>query len=82
MPYAPRDPGDTLTVKEASRILGISAQTLVSATKAGKVPFFTTPSGHRRFARSDIEALRHSHTATVVAEERAEYTVTKEASEE
>ena len=42
---------------EASRLLGIAPGTLRRWADAGRIPVFTTPGGHRRFARSTLSAL-------------------------
>lgn len=46
-----------LGVHDASAMLGVSPATLRRWSAAGKVAAFTTPGGHRRFARSMIEQL-------------------------
>jgi excisionase family DNA binding protein len=46
-----------LSLGEASRVLGITAATLRRWADHGDVPAFVTPGGHRRFARSAIEAM-------------------------
>ena len=62
------DPGDTipdeapkgddwLGLGEAARLLGITPNTLRRWSDSGHVASFTTPGGHRRFARAAIEAL-------------------------
>lgn len=54
----PTDEGQVwLTVHDASAMLGVSPATLRRWSAAGEVEAFTTPGGHRRFARSTIEAL-------------------------
>lgn len=45
---------DLLSVHEACALLGVSPATLRRWSDAGDVPAFTTPGGHRRFARQDI----------------------------
>src|SRR5450756_1868202 len=42
---------------EASRLLGIAPGTLRRWADEGRIPVFTTPGGHRRFARSTLSAL-------------------------
>lgn len=51
------DPEVWLGVHDASAMLGVSPATLRRWSAAGKVAAFTTPGGHRRFARSMIEKL-------------------------
>ena len=51
-----RDP-QWLTLGEASRLLGVSTATIRRWSDAGRLRTFTTPGGHRRFARSALERL-------------------------
>lgn len=46
-----------LTLKEASALLGVHPATLRTWADGGHVRAFRTPGGHRRFSRSDIEAM-------------------------
>ncbi len=46
-----------LTVHEACALIGVSTATLRRWSAAGAVQAFTTPGGHRRFARSTILGL-------------------------
>lgn len=46
-----------LSVHDASAMLGVSPATLRRWSAAGKVAAFTTPGGHRRYARSMIQQL-------------------------
>jgi excisionase family DNA binding protein len=46
-----------LTVQDACSLLGVSPATLRRWSAAGDVQAFTTPGGHRRFARSTILGL-------------------------
>jgi excisionase family DNA binding protein len=50
------DPG-WLSLGEASRLLGVSQGTLRRWADDGRLRVFTTPGGHRRFAREAIERL-------------------------
>ena len=45
------------SLSEASRMLGVHSTTLRRWADTGAIPVYVTPGGHRRFARSDIEAL-------------------------
>jgi excisionase family DNA binding protein len=45
-----------LSIGEASRILGVSQQTMRSAADNGSLRAFVLPSGHRRFALDDCYA--------------------------
>lgn len=59
-PPGPRPPDggdDWLSLGEASRLLGINPNTLRRWADRGQVASFTTPGGHRRFARAAITAL-------------------------
>ena len=47
-------PTEWLTIREASAIVGVSVATLRRWCDAGLVRVFTTPGGHRRFARSAV----------------------------
>ncbi len=46
-----------LTLKEASALLGVHPATLRTWADEGYVRTFRTPGGHRRFLRSDVEAM-------------------------
>ena len=46
-----------LTVHDACALIGVSPATLRRWSAAGVIPAFTTPGGHRRFARSTILGL-------------------------
>lgn len=46
-----------LSVHQACELIGVSPATLRRWSSAGEVEAFTTPGGHRRFARSTILAL-------------------------
>lgn len=46
-----------LTVQQACALIGVAPATLRRWSVAGDVPAFTTPGGHRRFARSTILGL-------------------------
>jgi excisionase family DNA binding protein len=48
------------TLGEASRLLGVNASTLRVWADAGRVKTFRTPGGHRRFVRTDLQALLQS----------------------
>ena len=51
-----RDP-EWVSLSEASRLLGVSPATVRRWSDAGRLRVFTTPGGHRRFARSALERL-------------------------
>ncbi len=44
-----------LTLGHAARYLGVAQSTLRKWCDAGRVPAFTTPGGHRRFRKSDLD---------------------------
>lgn len=46
-----------LTMREASRLLGVSEPTLRHWTDQGEIEAFITPGGHRRYAEADIVNL-------------------------
>jgi len=55
----PRTTGheEWLTVREACALIGVSPATLRRWSNAGTIRTFTTPGGHRRFARSAVLGL-------------------------
>ncbi len=53
----PIEAEEWLTVQDACTLLGVSPATLRRWSAAGDVPAFTTPGGHRRYARSTILSL-------------------------
>lgn len=48
---------DLITSGDAARILGASTKTVRRWAESGHLPVVRTPGGHRRFRRSDVEAL-------------------------
>ena len=52
---APDDPW--LALGAASRLLGVSPDTLRRWSDSGRIESFITPGGHRRFLRSSLEAM-------------------------
>lgn len=46
-----------LTIGEAAAILGVHHSTLRKWTDDGRVAAWVAPSGHRRYRRSDLDAL-------------------------
>jgi excisionase family DNA binding protein len=44
-------------MRRACEILGVNQSTLRQWTDSGRVPFFLTPGGHRRYRESDLRAL-------------------------
>ncbi|HEX5465763.1 MAG TPA: helix-turn-helix domain-containing protein [Candidatus Limnocylindrales bacterium] len=57
MPTSSRRRSDWLTLSEASRQLGVAPATLRRWSDAGRIRTFTTPGGHRRFARGALQSL-------------------------
>ena len=55
-PVSTKDPG-WVTLTEACRILGVSPSTVRRWADSGTVRTYTTPGGHRRFARAGLEAM-------------------------
>lgn len=51
---------DWLSLGPASRLLGVDPDTLRRWADDGRVRSYATPGGHRRFARSDVDQLRHA----------------------
>ena len=50
----PTGSAEWLSIREASELVGVSVATLRRWCDAGEVHAFTTPGGHRRFARSAV----------------------------
>ena len=48
---------DWLGLAEASHVLGVSPATVRRWSDAGRLHVFTTPGGHRRYRRGDLEAF-------------------------
>jgi len=48
---------ELLSSKEVRNMLGISKVTLYNWSKQGKLRFVRLPSGHKRYFRSEIEAI-------------------------
>lgn len=53
----PTEPDALLPITEAAQILGLSVDTLRRYDRNGTLRAVRTPGGHRRFRRSDVEAL-------------------------
>lgn len=52
-------PDQLLTPADVAALAFVDPKTVSRWARAGKIPFETTPGGHRRFRRSDVEALLH-----------------------
>jgi excisionase family DNA binding protein len=50
-------PSEWLTIRDASALAGVSPATLRRWSNAGDIRAFTTPGGHRRFARAAVLGL-------------------------
>jgi len=51
----------TLSISEASRVLGVSEVTLRQWTDEGRIKAFITPGGHRRYSMSNLKKLMGPH---------------------
>jgi excisionase family DNA binding protein len=49
-----------LTTKKVAEMFAVTPSTVVKWADAGRLPFFRTPGGHRRYPRAEVEALRDS----------------------
>ena len=58
-----RAPSEVMTPKQVAEVFHVSEVTVRVWASEGKLSFFRTPGGHRRFLRSDVEAFIES-TAT------------------
>ena len=70
MPRTPVADPRRLSLGPAARLLGVDPDTLRRWSDDGRVEAFTTPGGHRRFDRREIERLleaRHPGTAAPLA---------------
>lgn len=46
-----------LTPKQVADLFAVSPSAVVAWAEEGKLPYFRTPGGHRRFHRADVTAL-------------------------
>lgn len=60
----PTAPTDWLALGPASRLLGVDPDTLRRWADVGRIRSFTTPGGHRRFARADVARLQEARRST------------------
>lgn len=65
-PAAATDARDWLSLGPASRLVGVDPDTLRRWADEGRLPTFTTPGGHRRFERRDLERVMLSRRPTPV----------------
>lgn len=54
-----------LTPAEAAKLLHVAPTTIRHWAKIGRLPFITTPGGHRRFDKNDVLALMSKSTVGV-----------------
>ncbi|MBU8816391.1 MerR family transcriptional regulator [Mycolicibacterium goodii] len=59
--------GEFLAPSEAAALIGISRDTIKRWEKSGRITAMRTPLGHRRYRRSDVEALLTSGSDTAEA---------------
>ena len=57
-------PSEWLSLGPASRQLGVDPDTLRRWADVGRIRSFTTPGGHRRFARADVARLQEARRST------------------
>ena len=57
MPKHPASAADLLSVGQAAAVAGVHVDTIKRWEKAGRIAALRTPVGHRRYRRSDVEAL-------------------------
>ena len=48
---------DVLTPSQVAVLFAVSAQTVANWADKGKLPYFTTPGGQRRFRKDDVMAF-------------------------
>lgn len=46
-----------LTTKKVAERFGVVPQTVTVWANTGKLPYFRTPGGHRRYLEADVESL-------------------------
>jgi excisionase family DNA binding protein len=54
----PEETTHSLTISQAAKVLGVHPNTLRRWVDKGQVPAARLPSGHRRFTREQIEAIK------------------------
>lgn len=52
---------DVMTPSEVADIFGVNPKTVTRWARTGRLPFFTTLGGHRRFHRHDVDQLLNEH---------------------
>ena len=63
MPKHPASNAELLSVGESAALIGVHVDTLKRWEQDGRITALRTPSGHRRFRRSDVEALLTSEAS-------------------
>jgi excisionase family DNA binding protein len=53
---------ELLAPREVAAMFAVDPKTVTRWAKDGKLPFFCTPGGHRRYRRADVEALLRGET--------------------
>ena len=53
--------GDWLSIRQASRLLGVHISTLREWADTGILPSYRTPGGHRRFSATDLHNFTQQH---------------------
>lgn len=51
------DNDEILTPGDVADLFGVNPKTVARWARVGRIPFFTTLGGHRRFYRHDVEQL-------------------------
>lgn len=51
------------TPKQVAALFNVSTNTVYNWAEDGKLPYFLTPGGHRRFRRQDVERLLEAGSA-------------------
>ncbi|MEW5720222.1 MAG: helix-turn-helix domain-containing protein [Chloroflexota bacterium] len=62
---------DWLSIRQASRLLGVHIGTVREWTDEGLLPSYRTPGGHRRFSKSDLEKFLAQRRKSSNAENNA-----------
>lgn len=63
IPAADHRVSDWLSLGPASRLLGVDPDTLRRWSDVGRIRSFTTPGGHRRFARAEVARMQEARRA-------------------
>jgi excisionase family DNA binding protein len=54
------NPEDLLTSSEVAVMFAVNPKTVTLWARKGKIPSLTTPGGHYRYHRADVEAALHA----------------------